>query len=114
MGSERMPDLDLPALRAVIAGVREKIPGLVLASRDERHSTGMLYREAASDLTTLADACERLAEENERMREALVRVVAHTALPHHPRWDLLLGLLRNCARIASDAITPAPAGKGEG
>lgn len=27
------PDLDLPALRAVIAGVREKIPGLVLASR---------------------------------------------------------------------------------
>ena len=59
--------LDLPALRAVIAGVRENL---------NRWSEAVMVGCRRDSLTTLADACERLAEENERMREQLTAAEA--------------------------------------
>lgn len=65
--------LSLPALRAVIAGVHQK--SLKLDGYGFECEGGPLthcrdWTELRTDLTTLADACERLAEENERMRGA--------------------------------------------
>lgn len=98
----------IPALRAVIAGVLKDLDRALATGRAAHVET------ALSGTRTLASACERLTEENERMREALVRVVALAGRPPFQSRDLILGLLRSCARIAREALTPAPAGKGEG
>ncbi len=95
-----MPDLDLPALRAVIAGVRENI---------DRWSEAVMVGCRRDSLTTLADACERLAEENERMRKALDALEAHHV--EQNRQKRRDESRSTTLRLIRAAITPAPAGK---
>ncbi len=147
------PDLDLPALRAVIAGVRERLAkatpihdamfgegvtaqdfpdgGYLLYSDgealvavlpkrpdDAALSDRDFYCHAPSDLTTLAAACERLAEENERLRgdlrdahSVLVMARAFHAYSGGPLSGPFPSVVE---RRLSGYRTPAPAGKGEG
>ncbi len=72
----------IPALRAVIAGVREHeaaareyLDGFSPRIRENVWAL-VLLRDLAWEITTLADACERLAEENERLREQLTAAEA--------------------------------------
>lgn len=119
--------LDLPALRAVIAGVRERLakatpgPWIGPCPSDQAHEVtrvvwtadgeamvaqalslhdvpdeegftqeqalynAALIASAPADLTTLASACERLAEENERLRRARQgRPMTRRAPRRHP------------------------------
>lgn len=133
MGSERTPDL--PALRAVIAGVREHESWM----REYLRGFGPrimleLLQHAASDLTTLADACERLAEENERMRADGARwqwLAQHGAVVFDEDGGVVIvcylresedeevesnnpGPSTSMSDEVDARITPAPAGKGEG
>ncbi len=108
----------IPALRAVIAGVREH----EAAAREyldgfspricENVWALVLLRDLAWEITTLADACERLAEENERLRTALDALEAHHVEQNREkRRDESRS---TTLRLIRAAITPAPAGKGEG
>lgn len=115
--------LDLPALRAVIAGVRERLDEFSAACQEvgshrtpEAIGRAKGVREAVeSDLTTLADACERLVEENERLRgdlrdahSVLVMARAFHAYSGGPLSGPFPSVVE---RRLSVYRTPAPAGK---
>lgn len=115
-----MPDLDqaqqasaasIPALRAVIADVSACLmPVCGCGCRCAEHL------DCVEQMHALAAACERLAEENERLRWALEFTddiwacfklsALKTELVHN---------VKLARRTITEALrTPAPAGKGEG
>lgn len=113
--------IDLPTLRAVIAGVRKLV---------ETWPKSIRISCRPSDLTTLASACERLAEENERARERIaaltppdgyVFVLCAPELANQMmnQWSDPVQLKvdsveANWMTFVARKFTPAPAGKGEG
>lgn len=64
--------------------------------------------DALDQRDALAAALRAAHEENQRLREALVRTRAHTRLPRFPSRELAIGLLGTIARIVDRALTPTP------
>lgn len=147
-----MPDtIDLPALRAVIATLRMRarveghagtLHGCLTgdcphiqhrdcfdALREEIADLARFADLVKPDLTTLASACERLAEENERARERIaaltppdgyVFVLCAPELANQMmnQWSDPVQLKvdsveANWLTFVARKLTPAPAGKGE-
>lgn len=126
-------DLNLPALRAVIGAMR-------IAAQAGETEEQVIVRY--TDLTTLADACERLvgevermteefkvrdteavqdgnriaalAAENERLRAIITEGLDYLAAFEHGDLRGEWSVMQGILRRMDEPITPAPAGKGEG
>lgn len=96
-------------LAAALGWLSKRFGNVCLESDGDESLAMALVKYVAGCHEAAEQRAERLAGAVEAMREALIRVIAHTGLPPRPSHELLTGLLASVARIAKGALPASPA-----